>query len=168
MKRSTFAQRLAETIAWCAPRAGIGDPRRSLRDPQLQPQLLARDRAQTVAWLVSRRDRRVRGEPIPPSTRPASGRLLVYFPDANLSCGAAELETDGFFDADNVPPWDTWISVHDRAHGCPSYGSMLVCWVPPALVELVDRGIDVNPEQCIVWIDALELDLDALWRAEVD
>ena len=73
-------------------------------------------------------------------------RLTFYalFPDYSLFDGAAEVETHGFFDSFNLPPWDTWISyVHEH----------LLAWVPSALVELVDGGIQVNAEQCIVWAD---------------
>jgi hypothetical protein len=36
------------------------------------------------------------------------GRLLAYFPDNNLACGVAEVESQGFFDTNNIPPYDTW------------------------------------------------------------
>jgi hypothetical protein len=76
------------------------------------------------------------------SSEPRGGRLLLYAPQDNLACGAAECLSLGFFDVDNVPPWDTWILV---------LGKYLVSWVPPQLVRLVQEGLDVNPEQCILW-----------------
>jgi hypothetical protein len=72
------------------------------------------------------------------------GRLLLFAPDDNLADGAAEYGSLGFFDVDNVPPWDTWIAM---------FGKYLVSWVPPQLVRLVQEGLDVNPEQCILWAD---------------
>jgi hypothetical protein len=72
------------------------------------------------------------------------GRLLLYAPENNLACGAAEYSSLGFFDIDNVPPWDTWMVM---------FGKYLVSWVPPQLIQLVQRGLDVNPEQCIMWAD---------------
>lgn len=72
------------------------------------------------------------------------GRLLVYAPQENLADGAAEYVSLGFFDVDNVPPWDTWIVM---------LGKHLVCWVPPQLIPLAQEGLDVNPEQCILWAD---------------
>jgi hypothetical protein len=27
----------------------------------------------------------------------------------------------------------------------------LVSWVPPQLLELANAGVEVNPEQCILW-----------------
>lgn len=73
-----------------------------------------------------------------------SGRLLLFAPQDNLSDGAAEYVSLGFFDMDNVPPWDTWIAM---------FGKYLVSWVPPQLIRLVQEGLDVNPEQCILWAD---------------
>jgi hypothetical protein len=32
----------------------------------------------------------------------------------------------------------------------------LVAWVPPAFIELANGGIEVNPEECIVWLDTLD------------
>jgi hypothetical protein len=72
------------------------------------------------------------------------GRLLLFAPDDNLADGAAEYGSLGFFDVDNVPPWDTWIVM---------FGKYLVSWVPPQLIRLVQEGLDVNPEQCILWAD---------------
>jgi hypothetical protein len=72
------------------------------------------------------------------------GRLLLYVPTESLMDGAAQNSTKGFFDVDNVPPWDLWIDFSDRT---------LVSWVPSALEEVAQMGIDVNPEGCIRWAD---------------
>jgi hypothetical protein len=74
----------------------------------------------------------------------ARGRLLVYCPNESVSDGASEHTTRGFFDVDDVPPWDTWVAYS---------GSALLSWVPAQLVDLVEKGIDVNPVQCIQWLD---------------
>jgi hypothetical protein len=71
-----------------------------------------------------------------------AGKLLLYSPDENLADGAARYASRGFFDDDNVPPWDTWVAFSDDT---------LLTWVPPQLLELAQRGIDVNPECCIRW-----------------
>jgi hypothetical protein len=78
-------------------------------------------------------------------TSPSSkedGRLLHYWPHENLACGAAEYSSNGFFDQNNVPPWDTWMSFDGRT---------LVSWVPSILIPLAQDGIDANPEGCIAW-----------------
>lgn len=71
------------------------------------------------------------------------GRMLTYVPSESLFDGAAEVQSKGFFDYDNAPPWDTWIAYSDRT---------LLSWVPGELVPLVQLGIDVNPEECIRWM----------------
>jgi hypothetical protein len=72
------------------------------------------------------------------------GKLLLFTPQDSLSDGAATVASDGFFDADNVPAWDTWLYFG---------GCTLVSWVPPPLISKVQSGIDVNPESCIRWAD---------------
>jgi hypothetical protein len=72
----------------------------------------------------------------------AGGRLLLYVPTENLACGAAQASSCGFFDVNNVPPWDIWVDFSKET---------LVSWVPPDLVEAAQMGIDVNPEGCIRW-----------------
>jgi hypothetical protein len=79
--------------------------------------------------------------------------LLAFFPDASLSDGAAEQATNGFFDAFNIPAWDTWVSYfEDHAKPDASYGQYLVAYIPTNLVPVVQAGINVNPEECIVWL----------------
>lgn len=72
-----------------------------------------------------------------------SGRLLVYFPHEDLADGAADFSSNGFYDFNNVPPWDLWVSFADGE---------LISWVPIGLIEVAYMGIDVNPEECIQWL----------------
>jgi hypothetical protein len=150
---------LAETAAWCGRGAGplwtpalcppgIGWEHtrfrvRSTAERQGIVNRLADERARLLA---------ARGPAAPADT--TEGRLLVFYPDATLSDGAAGSESDWLFDVDNVPAWDTWVwATHDSRQGAEplSYHSYLVCWVPPALVERAHDGIRVNPEECIKW-----------------
>jgi len=149
-----FGQRLAETIAWCVPLVRADEPKGSLRGEALQPSLLERDRSSALRSVTGCRGNYV-GQP-PAITDPESllgGKLLVYFPDANLSDGTAQLVSRGFFDVHNVPPWDTWIALADDANGDPSFEQYLVCWVPPEFIGCAQEGIDANPEGCIVWLE---------------
>lgn len=72
------------------------------------------------------------------------GRGLLFTPQDSLSDGAATVHSEGFFDVDNVPAWDTWVYFDGRT---------LLSWVPPQLISKVQSGIDVNPEGCIRWAD---------------
>ena len=121
-----------------------------LRSPFLEPARFesgqsSTERAQIVETLADKRAEQLRIGRRYPSTALedlAGGRLLLYSPEENLFDGAAQISSKGFFDVDNIPPWDTWVCFFER---------QLVSWVPPQLLELASQGVDVNPEQCIVW-----------------
>src|SRR5919106_6950828 len=104
-------RRLAQTIFWCAPRADTMKPETCLRTPALRPRLLEENRFFAVDAVVGAREawggEATRDAKIPDAL--GGGRLLIYFPNGDLACGAAEQQTDGFFDVNNVPPWDTWV-----------------------------------------------------------
>jgi hypothetical protein len=151
---------LTEAIDWCLPRARESDPIGCLRAPEVGPEPLAGCRKDVVASVVRARQVAMRWPKSRSATGLAGGRLLGYAPDETLSDGAAELESQGFFDVHNVPPWDTWIAYVYESDG-PNY---LVSWVPPVLVDLVTGGISVNPEDCIWWLDEEEACLSGLLR----
>jgi hypothetical protein len=124
---------------------------KQLRSPLLQPVPFesgqsSAARAKIVETLADKRADQLRIEQRYPSTLlpdPGAGRLLLYAPDENLCDGAAQSSSKGFFDVDNIPPWDTWVCFVDR---------YLVSWVPPQLLDLANQGVDANPEQCILWV----------------
>jgi hypothetical protein len=119
-----------------------------LRTPSLRPSSsfsevrAAADRDDMVRSVIARRSALVNAQPQPRDV--SEGKLLLYAPQENLADGAARYASNGFFDVDNVPPWDTWVAFSQGA---------LLSWVPPLLTGLAQSGIDVNPEGCIRWID---------------
>jgi hypothetical protein len=72
------------------------------------------------------------------------GKVLLYIPSENVSDGASKYASNGFFDACDCPPWDTWLHYSDRT---------LMSWVPEILLPLAQAGIDANPVACIEWAD---------------
>jgi hypothetical protein len=169
-----LAWRLAETIAWSATRAGA-NPATGWRTLDWTPPPLygpisepgqphigwnLAEREQIVAAVANARAARLRElgiYPPQPASSLAGGRLLFYLPDDNLFDGAARLESQGFFDVDNVPPWDLWLRSipGETRHG--SWGtftlSCLISWVPAELLTLASAGVWANPEDCIGWLD---------------
>lgn len=142
-----FEARVQQAMAWCSPRADLARARDCFRSPELRPRVLhASYRAAVRDVAVSRELYlgRALGKVEMPLGR---GRLLVFGPDEELSDGAAEQATGGYFDVNNIPPWDTWVGFFEEPGG-----AYLMSWVPPAFVSLVQRGIDANPEQCIRWL----------------
>ncbi|HEY7832463.1 MAG TPA: hypothetical protein VIG30_02755 [Ktedonobacterales bacterium] len=141
------------------------------RTPDLQPPGFSdsatgyAERRLAIATLGELRSRLLRDHAIAvPSPAPGmapgiglgKGRLLLYDPDGTDECGAAMVASAGYFDETDAPPWDTWIAyVREQpleesrpAHGWDSY---LVCWVPPALVSVVNQGIVACSGECLAW-----------------
>ena len=160
-----FIQQLTETLVWCGVTASRADPKNSLRTfvpdslPLSSPSLQVFDVANKRSWRLGELGKRDLAD----ATDLQGGRLLAYFPDDNATDGVADVESEGYFDV-NIPPFDTWVwFVHDRQDIEYSDGSVhemeanhLVAWVPPDFIELVNRGIEANPEKCIVWLDTLD------------
>jgi uncharacterized protein (TIGR02996 family) len=161
-----FRFRLAEAMARCsgAPSVWlptlcpllIGDrePGWPLRDEQAWAALTERlATARTRLLAASGRD------PAGLAGDLGGGRLVAFVPADSLSDGAAATESEGFFDDDNVPGWDAWVMFVPEPPPGPSVspavsgqaGGFLLAWAPPAWLGRVERGIRVNPEECIFW-----------------
>jgi hypothetical protein len=108
--------------------------------------------ARTVWDLATNRAGALKSQPVPRSDL-GGGRILVYGPDEELSDGAAQLETNGYFDVYNCPPWDTWIALVQFSDGEKGRTAHLFSWVPPVFESVAQRGIDVNPEASILWLE---------------
>lgn len=168
---------LATVVFWCEERGSSADPGGSLRrlpDP-VDVELNGRLRLgpESLVWTLSQLRSRALNSAGPtrvPTVGCGSlpGRLLVFFPDEDLNDGAAELASEGFFDDHNTPPWDTWVGFFSDLHegpAGPQERSYLLAYVPKVLVPHAQRGLDVNPEECIQWLDESETALAALLRA---
>lgn len=142
--------RTREAAAWCVRHldpAAIGT---SLRPTRLAPRPLPPNRWWEVDDVVNARRRELADVPDLGDSHPR-GRLLVYFPDANLADGAADLASGGFFDIHNAPPWGTWIGYFDDRGKDLNCSCYLLAWVPEAVVAAAGAGIYANPEACIAW-----------------
>jgi len=122
-----------------------------LRSAPLKPSFALDDFGKDVLWseavseVAEKRAQLCRQVPIRQHRADeAGGRLLLFVPSETLMDGAAKYSSNGFFDVNNVPPWDIWVAFSEQT---------LVSWVPPMLLELAQKGIDVNPEGCIRWAD---------------
>ncbi len=176
---SMFKQSLAETIAWCAPRASLADPVFCLRASALWPAIRHKDfydervlyvddawkgyletlsiekTATAVDTLITERGRLLQSENKPSSVITgdlAGGRLLLSAPDYGFFDGASKAESRGFIDDGDTSPWDTWVSfVFDPTMGQQFYDSGIVSWVPPQFIEEVNKGIRVSFVDNNVW-----------------
>lgn len=158
---STFRIRLAQTIAWCLPRARAAEPERSLRSHDLKPESGTERWPDLVNSVCARRAQLI-GSTVPSfaSLAGSGGRLLAFDPGQSLSDAAAWQKSGGFFDPDNVPPWDTWVTYiclpAQRSDRWTHLDAAILCWIPPVFVPLVESSIAVNAERCIEWADQLQ------------
>jgi hypothetical protein len=162
---------LRETQVWCTARADLARPKECFRTEKLRPQPLLPTRFTVVDDVRQNRSRLLgyqhsSSDPCP-EVATAGGRLIAYSPDANLACGVSEVETEGYFDVNNTPPWDTWVAlVH--APMAQHFETSLIAWVPPMFVRLSQSGIDVIPEGCVMWLDDCPQSLRQMWREVVE
>jgi hypothetical protein len=151
--------RLAETVIWCE---GIPDSE-GYRTKALRPSLFHEGRDDLVCDVGSARQRQLHYKKLSaPSRAPviAPGRFLVYFPDENLCDGYAESVSKGFFDVDNLPAYDTWVSFFDdESSSQRSSRCYLLCYVPVAAIDPANAGIEGNPEECIMWLEQSDVSI---------
>jgi hypothetical protein len=159
-------QALSETVAWCLRRPLQQD---QFRSPDLDPSAFLKvpplGESSIEVWLERKRESyqsaidainanrsalvRDRNIKVADSAVAESkGRLLLYEPLETVTDGASDSSSRGFFDIEDAPPWDTWFLY--------SEGSIF-SWVPEALVQVAQAGIDANPVDCIHWCDRPKL-----------
>lgn len=153
MDPDAFRSNLTATIAWCRPRFDNDHRKTSLRSDDLKPSLIVTRSDdltlvhRAVHSLVDRRASVLCGHDI--DDIELDGRLLGFYVRQTLFDGVSEMETKGFIDETNTPPWDSWICM---------VGELLVSWVPPAMVEDVEAAIFCNAEECIAWLSDIKDD----------
>src|SRR5689334_16271125 len=106
-----FNERLAETILWCRDAGSLLQPATSLRTCKPNQGDL-RSQHHQVFSVCLERSRRLSStgkHNLSSAMGLCGGRLLAYLPDDNLADGFAEVVSKGFFDVDNIPPYDTWV-----------------------------------------------------------
>jgi hypothetical protein len=159
---------LAETATWCSDRSLRGT---NLRSEELDPSAYLRmppfNEFNIDAWIVAKRESYqvavaainekrlslLRGsniEVVASAMAQLTGKLLLYEPLETVTDGASEAASNGFFDGDDAPPWDTWFLYS---------GGTIFCSIPESLVESAQAGIDANPVDCIHWSNWSKLPL---------
>ena len=164
-----FNQRLAEAVAWCCNHASASYPKHSLRYDSLCPGTLSATRADAVLTVLGYRGVWLQQQNIKPVIEDRElrqGRLLCYFPDADLTDGAAEVASDGFFDNHNVPPWDTWVGLYQSDLRDVSLKVYLISYVPEMFLQQAARGVEVNPEQCVMWLYDSDTPIGSVLRSD--
>ena len=100
---------------------------------------------ETVCEVRARRLNELGACPEPEKLSLSGGKILRYCYEDNDASGAAKYDSKGFYDVEGAPPWDIWVCYHEK---------YVVCFVPRILCGLAQRGIEVDPVECIKWADS--------------
>lgn len=151
---------IAETATWMRLRVGDIGPFRSeillpsaLKTPwdyYRQLGYFSRvERVELVVGVVTARRQLLTHQQTPLAST-LDGRLVRFYPDDSLQDGTSPPLSEGYFDDDNTPPWDAWVSYVEepKERDCGGY---LLAWVPRELVSGVGAAIEINLEECIRW-----------------
>lgn len=154
--------RAVETSIWCKQRLVMNDLEHCLRTELLHPPINQHGREiitfSSVEELSQKRSEILSLLNSGKNGPCYSGRILAFDVANTLGDGAAESESEGFFDISNRPAWDTWLMyVTDtpKKERRELFDSYLLSWVPYELIDIVQSAIDVNPEGCIEWADKI-------------
>ena len=145
----SFRNSLADTISWVTPRMDIADPRWSMRSSELRPTVDETtdgrpgffNNASLIAEVVRKRSAALK----PDTKRLSSKGQLLTLDYANTNFNeVTEIETRGFFDFADNPPWDLWIG---------DCGGLLLSWIPDGFVDIVEEAIEIEMFEVLRWVD---------------
>ena len=135
-----------EASAWSDLKWNEKFKRESLRQYEISPQLLV-DEHTSINGVIVQRRAELKELDTSPISHNLKGRFLVFQPSASMSDCLPEAETDGFFDANDCPPWGLWVGYKQ-----PCY---LISWVPEYLHELVEKGLSVSSCDPCWWLEEM-------------
>ena len=72
-----------------------------------------------------------------------SGRLLAFYPYLTMYDGVAEQVSNGFFDSDDVPPPEFWLSLKDE---------VLLAFIPDEFIKQANQGVENSMSGCLEWL----------------
>ena len=147
-------QAINETIVWAASRVDMADLRWSLRSSELRPDAEFDEprnpgffnQSSYIRQVARKRSAILKSKPIGSDFY---GDLLLVDYEISNHNEATELETAGFFDWADNPPWDLWIG---------EYNGQLLTWIPPELHDVVQRGDSVECMGMFHWVRLADLD----------
>ena len=104
----------------------------------------------TVDWVIKARRRALSqmfAMDLAKEISAKDGQLWVYEPEVSISDGVSSVESAGFLDEHNCPPWDLWVGYVREERK-----KYVLSWIPPSVVPLAKAGYDTNVEDCIYWL----------------
>ena len=166
-----FQEQLEEAMIWCSRQLSISNEANALRTLLPRPERLHRmDETGELGAFAERvfkeRKRRLdpnRNLPILDKINLQGGSLVVFLADHACAWdGIAEIESRGYFDYFEYPPWDSWVYFVSRndmeVAGSKKASTHLIAWVPPQFTNPVEVAIPQNNDYALMTLkDAKEL-----------
>lgn len=169
--KTTIAS-LHETALWCSSSEPtmVGFRSEALRPPALlleEPIGFLIDRGHaSIEDAVSDLCRRRRELLLKVPGMEIHGRVLLTTAiEESVVDGAARASSSGWFDGNDLPPWDTWFAYARLNTRGFTERQTLLAFVPSAWEADAERGMKVNPVDCMEWatgedLRALELTIE--------
>lgn len=151
LTEQTFATALRETITWSTPRIDTGNPRWCLRSEVMRP---PSDHWESnnpglfnlpeyIQYVTETRSQLLADHDLDELANSVSGQLLVVDYNNTNHNEATEVESNGFFDWADNPPWDLWVCEYD---------DNLICWIPAIFVDVVISSMQVECMDMLHWV----------------
>ena len=150
----TFHQGLSITKLWCKTQLGKGTPTNTLRPLELSPHIDIRDynvgivrKKEEIKRLNFIKTTLIENQDL--TLCDTQGKILVFYPELSLNDGLMSIESEGFIDEDDCPPWATWFYYSPEID---DDGSRLYCWIPQAFIHIVDSAMESDQYSCLRWL----------------
>lgn len=172
MEMSRLRERVRDADRWCSPRALPARASLCLRSTKLLVDLpadtsdaLAMSRLDDLKWsttceAISRRRSLLLSDDGRDSKRQDadSAPLIVYCRSASFLCGLARESSDGYFGAEDDPPWDTWLCFGSFRGCIDARGQVqqeavdgVLAFVPQSMLLLVQNGFKSTVGFGLLW-----------------
>lgn len=154
----TLKRSILETIAWAQPRIDKKNLRWSLRSQELRPDANFYSPQNPSFFNDPSYIHQVvhkRNSLLASLTDEGSlyGKMMLVDFECTNANESTEIETRGFFDSRDNPPWDLWVGV---------FKNELLVWVPPDLVDLFEQAEAVECMGIFQWIAIDDLPLETI------
>jgi hypothetical protein len=83
------------------------------------------------------------------------GRLILTYPIDTIYDGMPGIESHGYFDYYELPPWDTWVDLTHSNSALIPYPDYVVAWVPNAQLAGVLSGHRLSMMANVNWLHEL-------------
>jgi len=166
MNLTEFTHVFREAAAWCFPLLSAPWTDDSLRSKELlSKQYDESIDSDTIQQVVSRRSELLGRSPltdVSADPQMVGTRILICDFASSDASEASAFDSDGYFDAFDVPPWDTWITFMRNPNSPRPWMECLISLVPLKCVDRVQSGINSNPCDVLYWASPVYNDSDSL------